>query len=115
MAPTTQRRSKRRPERARQFLIVLPGTDPLVWRRILVPEAYSFWDLHMATQDAMRWLDSHLHEFEVIDPQGQFRRIGMPLDDLDDMRPCSAGREVPIDEVLVHGMGPMRRSAFRDR
>ena len=38
-----------------QFLVVLPGTDPLVWRRILVPEAYSFWYIHVAIQDAMGW------------------------------------------------------------
>jgi hypothetical protein len=48
-----------------QFLIVLKGTDPLVWRRIQVPEAYSFWDLHVAIQDAMGWLDYHLHEFRL--------------------------------------------------
>ena len=36
-----------------QFLIVLPRTDPLVWRRVQVPEGYSFWDLHVAIQDAM--------------------------------------------------------------
>ena len=33
-----------RPKVVHQFLIVLSGTDPLVWRRIQVPEAYSFWD-----------------------------------------------------------------------
>jgi hypothetical protein len=26
-----------------QFLVVLSGTNPLVWRRIQVPEKYSFW------------------------------------------------------------------------
>lgn len=108
MTRTTRRRSKRQPDRVCQFLIVLPGTDPLVWRRILVPEAYSFWDLHVAIQDAMGWLDCHLHEFEVVDPHGQLQRIGIPLDDLDDIRPCSVGWEVSIDEVLVHGLGPMR-------
>jgi len=40
-----------------QFLIVLSGTDPLVWRRLQVPERYSFWDLHVAIQDSMGWLD----------------------------------------------------------
>jgi hypothetical protein len=39
---------RKRPASVRQFLIVLSGTDPLVWRRIQVPEAYSFWDLHVA-------------------------------------------------------------------
>ncbi len=42
---------RRRPRLVHQFLIVLTGTDPLVWRRIQVPERYSFWDLHVAIQD----------------------------------------------------------------
>ena len=50
-----------------QFLIVLPNTAPLVWRRVQVPESYSFWDLHVAIQDAMGWKDYHLHEFTVVD------------------------------------------------
>ena len=63
MARTKTRTPQRRPKYACQFLVVLPGTDPLVWRRILVPEACSFWDLHVAIQDAMGWMDAHLHEF----------------------------------------------------
>jgi hypothetical protein len=35
------RKPPRKPKYVCQFLVVLPGTDPLVWRRILVPEAYS--------------------------------------------------------------------------
>ena len=67
-----------------QFLIVLTDTDPLVWRRIQVPDRYSFWDLHVAIQDAMGWHDSHLHEFTVVDPRTQrAQRIGMP--DTEDM------------------------------
>src|SRR5262249_2108046 len=54
-----------------QFLIVLSGTNPLVWRRIQVPEKYSFWDLHVAIQDAMGWLDYHLHEFRLVDAAEQ--------------------------------------------
>lgn len=55
------------PEHVCQCLIVLPRTEPLVWRRIQIPEAYSFWDLHVAIQDAMGWKDYHLHEFTVVD------------------------------------------------
>ena len=48
-----------------QFLIVLLGVDPLVWRRIRLPIHYSFWDLHVAIQDAMSWFEYHLHEFKL--------------------------------------------------
>ncbi len=56
MTPTPRapmRKQPRPPRRALQFLIVLAGTQPLVWRRILVPERYTFWDLHVAIQDAV--------------------------------------------------------------
>ena len=45
--------------------IELRGIQPKIWRRIDVPSAYTFWDLHSAIQDAMGWFDSHLHEFRV--------------------------------------------------
>ena len=44
-----------------QFKITLLGITPAIWRRIQVPDGYSFWDLHVAIQDAMGWLDCHLH------------------------------------------------------
>jgi hypothetical protein len=37
-------------------------------REKLVPASYSFWDLHVAIQDAMGWEDYHLHEFYVAEP-----------------------------------------------
>ena len=62
-------RKRAGPDAVCQFLIVLSNTNPLVWRRIQVPEDYSFWDLHVAIQDAMGWNDTHLHEFSFIDHQ----------------------------------------------
>jgi hypothetical protein len=53
------------PNRIYQFKIVLKGITPAIWRRIQVPEGYSFWDLHVAIQDAMGWLDYHLHAFRI--------------------------------------------------
>lgn len=52
-----------------QFKITLKGSKPKIWRRIQVPEKYSFWDLHVAIQDAMGWEDYHLHQFEMINPK----------------------------------------------
>ncbi|HTV85971.1 MAG TPA: plasmid pRiA4b ORF-3 family protein [Dyella sp.] len=45
--------------------IDLDRTMPLVWRRIEIPASSTFWDLHVAIQDAFGWLDYHAHEFEV--------------------------------------------------
>jgi len=67
-----------------QFKITLKGTKPPVWRRIQVPETYTFYDLHVAIQDAMGWEDTHLHEFVVNKPPGMREvRIGIPSDDDD--------------------------------
>jgi hypothetical protein len=40
-----------------QFKITLKGLELLIWRQIQVPDVYSFWDLHVAIQDAMSWLE----------------------------------------------------------
>ena len=90
-----------RPKLVQQFLIVLTGIDPLVWRRIQVPEAYSFWDLHVAIQDAMGWLDYHLHEFRLLDPDEQrVVSIGIPTDDDPKDHPMLPGWEVPLSRFF---------------
>lgn len=62
-----------------QFKIFLQESEPLIWRRIQVPENYTFFDLHAAIQDAMGWDDSHIHDFEVKHPiKGGTKRIGAP-------------------------------------
>lgn len=67
-----------------QFKITLQGIKPPIWRRIQVPETYTFWDLHVAIQDAMGWSDSHLHEFRILNPStGLEVNIGFPDEELD--------------------------------
>ncbi len=65
-----------------QFKITLDDIRPPIWRRIQVPETYTFWDLHVAIQDSMGWLDYHLHEFEILNPTNGLKvNIGLPVDD----------------------------------
>ena len=67
-----------------QFKIVLLDTKPVVWRRIQVPESFTFWDLHCAIQDSMGWLDCHLHSFDITNPKtGDRATIGIPPDEDD--------------------------------
>jgi hypothetical protein len=47
---------------------MLEDSQPSIWRQIQVPENYSFWELHVAIQNAMGWYDCHLHQFEITDP-----------------------------------------------
>ena len=63
-----------------QFKIILKHISPPIWRRIQVPETYTFWDLHVAIQDSMGWTDSHLHEFYI---HGKDVTIGIPNDEYD--------------------------------
>ena len=66
-------------EKVYQFKITLKRSKPPIWRRIQVPETYTFWDLHVAIQDVMGWEDYHLHEFEIMDPTTKrIVRIGFP-------------------------------------
>ena len=67
-----------------QFKISLRGGKPPIWRRIQVPNTYTFWDLHVAIQDAMGWGDCHLHEFEMVRPSSGLEvNIGIPDEDFD--------------------------------
>jgi hypothetical protein len=96
------RKPARKPPRSiHQFLVVLSLTDPLVWRRIQVPAAYSFWDLHVAIQDAMGWLDCHLHEFRVLDAgEKRISSIGIPTDEDPDGQTCVPGWQVSVSRYF---------------
>ncbi len=62
-----------------QFKITLKGSKPPIWRRIQVPENYSFWDLHAAIIDVMGWSGFHLHSFTIEDGSTPYGlEIGLP-------------------------------------
>jgi hypothetical protein len=74
-------RMKQRESSLYQFKITLQDVKPPVWRRIQTPAGYSFWDLHVAIQNAMGWDDTHLHEFHILEPKtGAMATIGIPDD-----------------------------------
>lgn len=82
-----------------QFKITLEEIDPPIWRRIQVPETYSFWDLHVAIQDSMGWTDSHLHQFEIKNPvTGAEVEISIPDEEWEDE--SLAGWEVKIADYF---------------
>lgn len=92
------------PDIAYRFEIRLEGIEPPIWRRIRVPATYTFWDLHVAIQDAMGWLDYHLHQFLVRNPEtGAEEQIGIPDDEsFVDEELCLAGWEVPIAGYFIN-------------
>jgi len=84
-----------------QLKISLNDIQPQIWRRIQVPDSYTFWELHIAIQDAMGWSDSHLHEFLVTDPQARAPvGIGVPDEKNGGDRQVLPGREVPLGRYL---------------
>ena len=91
-----------------QFKVVLADVKPQVWRRIQVPSTYTFWDLHVAIQDAMGWLDYHLHEFSFRGEEGEVVNIGIPDDDSFDDRSVIPGWETSIAEYF----GPSSKEAL---
>ncbi len=92
---------KKRSNIVYQFRIELSEIEPAIWRVIQVPLEYSFWDLHVAIQDAMGWLDYHLHAFRVKLPGEKSETvIGMPNEDFED-RDVVPGWEVSITEYFT--------------
>ena len=83
-----------------QFKITLREVTPAVWRRIQIPAEGTFWDLHVAIQDAMGWTDSHLHAFQFAErPRNE--QIGIPTeDDLDAGVHVRAGWKVKVSKLL---------------
>ena len=89
-----------------QFKITLQHVQPHVWRRIQVPSKYSFWDLHVAIQDAMGWHDSHLHEFIIPKKGGKELKAGIAFeDDVRDLneRPLPGWQHAIADHFSLSG------------
>ncbi len=80
------------------FKITLLHIKPPIWRRIIVPENYSFWDFHVAIQDAFGWLDCHLHSFDI--GKDFSFQIGLPDPDGYDFRETRAGYEIKIKKYI---------------
>lgn len=82
-----------------QLKISLNGTRPPVWRRLLIPDHYTFMDLHAVIQAAMGWFDSHMFEFS-----GTGEEIGVPFDDgWDDRQVRDAGKVSVKSELTSEG------------
>ena len=80
-----------------QLKLSIKGITPQIWRRIQVPENYTFLDLHNAIQAVMDWDDYHLHEFEVLNPKtGEPERIGPKGDDFEDF----SGEPLVLEEKV---------------
>ena len=86
-------------EKAFQFKIQIEGLKkPSVWRRVIVPDTYTFEQFHLTIQTAFGWTNSHLFQFC---PQnyGSSPTITIPYDDLDD-DPIEDARKIVLKEIF---------------
>lgn len=77
--------------------ITLNESNPQIWRRVLAPADFNFYELHYVIQFSMGWTHSHLHQFIV----GQRDRcIGMAYDGDFDAMEMEDGSKIKISEIL---------------
>ena len=60
-----------------EFEVSLRNIKPRIWRRFLLKTTSSFYDLHMAIQEAFGWANCHLFEFQT-GGRGRESIAGMP-------------------------------------
>ncbi|MGI4874053.1 MAG: plasmid pRiA4b ORF-3 family protein [Janthinobacterium lividum] len=85
-----------------QLKVTLSYTSPPVWRRLLLPDTLTFWELHFALQIAFDWTNSHLFEF---------RRGRYPQEEILTM-PALAGQEAA--DWLPEGGRDMRTATLAE-
>ena len=80
-----------------QIKVTLLGTEPPIWRRLLVPADLTLAQLHNVLLSAMGWDGSHLHEFSA-----GHRQFGTPnpRDLLLGAQPVENERTVLLSSVL---------------
>jgi Plasmid pRiA4b ORF-3-like protein len=82
-----------------QLRVELRGVEPLVWRRVLVPENITLAKLHVVLQWTMGWSNSHLHEYEIAR-----RRYGIPDDEWPSTEPVTDERPVRLKPLIEDGL-----------
>ena len=60
----TSKRKKEAPSNYLRFRIDLVGYKPPIWRRVLIPDNYTFEEFHQVIQALFEWEDYHLYQFE---------------------------------------------------
>ncbi len=81
-----------------QLKITIKGSKPPIWRRVIVPEKISFYQLHQTIQQAFGWYDCHLHEFEF--PAARIRVVD-PRDDEGDSMDLFDTWEIWSEKELI--------------
>lgn len=84
-----------------QLKITLVGSDPEIWRRVLVSGKTSLGELHSIIQFAMDWTDMHLHQFVVKGVAYEDPNPDMDISDAKDE-----------NKAMLFDIAPVARSSF---
>lgn len=90
-----------------QIKVVLEGSKPPIWRRLLVPADLRLPDLHRVLQLAMGWANAHPYQFIAGTRQDAQRCYGDPEKLEVELWQLGRGdfiddRQVPLDHLLVN-------------
>ena len=75
------------------------SSKPPIWRRVLVPDRFTFHELHAVIQAAMGWENAHLYAFRSPGRRGE--DIGIPFDDDFMGVETQDARKIPIRSQLT--------------
>jgi Plasmid pRiA4b ORF-3-like protein len=79
------------PAKALQLKIALLGSQPPIWRRVLVSPDTTLENLHWVIQVVMPWTNSHLHDFA--DREGKrWTSVNSELEDTEDESTVTIGK-----------------------
>ena len=67
---------------AYKFNITLEGSEPKIYRKVIVPENLTFTNFHLVIQIVMGWQNSHLYQFNLGAPYAS--ETIAPVDENDD-------------------------------
>jgi len=86
--------------------ISVDGTEPEIWRRLLVPETITIPQFHEAIQCAFGWQDRHLYGIRSVDRRGQSRVIIGPDEAAEDIDAEPASGVVLFELLDAAGTAP---------
>jgi hypothetical protein len=99
------------PQDIYQIKVTLLGTNPPIWRRLLVPAVLTLAQLHDVVQTAMGWQGGHMHEFRAGKryfgkPDPEYRSMGMdPVENERTVRLSDVLRRVGAKFVYTYDLG----------
>ncbi|HSO90564.1 MAG TPA: hypothetical protein VLR70_05390, partial [Arthrobacter sp.] len=86
--------------------VSIQDTEPLIWRRHLVPETITVPELHRVLQTAFGWENRHLYGIRCVDRLGQPRVIIGPDDAAEEMGDEPASSVVLFELLDAQQAGP---------